>query len=262
VVGAWDATRAERVAVFGPKDDPAVWSVWQPWDAASFGYAPDLYVDSACSQPVAGVRACAADVSPEVVLDPLAIRPDCSLQQFRQAGVRVDSRELFAATSASDCAAASASNLPPHVVFEIAGPEIDDGAFAAVKSFTEGTGPVRLELPGSDASPVALSGAARYVDSRTGQACQPARAADGSLRCFPAGAFDERYYTDPACAKLLAVVPPPDSTCPFVPPPRLTLVPDCGFSQTARWATLAKLRALVDGRDLVRGRGTGSATTA
>jgi 5-methyltetrahydropteroyltriglutamate--homocysteine methyltransferase len=34
----------------------------------------------------------------------------------------------------------------------------------------------------------------------------------------------------------------------------LTLVPDCGFSQTARWATLAKLRSLVAGRDLVRGR--------
>ncbi len=41
-----------------------------------------------------------------------------------------------------------------------------------------------------------------------------------------------------------------------VPPERLTLVPDCGFSQTARWATLAKLRALVAGRDLVRGRTT------
>lgn len=41
-----------------------------------------------------------------------------------------------------------------------------------------------------------------------------------------------------------------------VPPDRLTLVPDCGFSQTARWATLAKLRALVAGRDLVRGRTT------
>jgi 5-methyltetrahydropteroyltriglutamate--homocysteine methyltransferase len=39
-----------------------------------------------------------------------------------------------------------------------------------------------------------------------------------------------------------------------VPPERLTLVPDCGFSQTARWATLAKLRALVAGRDLVLGR--------
>jgi 5-methyltetrahydropteroyltriglutamate--homocysteine methyltransferase len=35
---------------------------------------------------------------------------------------------------------------------------------------------------------------------------------------------------------------------------RLGLVPDCGFSQTARWATTAKLRALVAGRDLVLGR--------
>ncbi|HET9084606.1 MAG TPA: cobalamin-independent methionine synthase II family protein [Candidatus Limnocylindrales bacterium] len=39
-----------------------------------------------------------------------------------------------------------------------------------------------------------------------------------------------------------------------VPPERLSLVPDCGFSQTARWATTAKLRALVEGRDLVLGR--------
>ncbi|MGZ9277259.1 MAG: cobalamin-independent methionine synthase II family protein, partial [Candidatus Limnocylindrales bacterium] len=36
-----------------------------------------------------------------------------------------------------------------------------------------------------------------------------------------------------------------------VPPGRLSLVPDCGFSQTARWATTAKLHALVAGRDLV-----------
>ncbi len=40
-----------------------------------------------------------------------------------------------------------------------------------------------------------------------------------------------------------------------VSPERLVLVPDCGFSQTARWATTAKLRALVAGRDLVLGRG-------
>ena len=39
-----------------------------------------------------------------------------------------------------------------------------------------------------------------------------------------------------------------------VPPGRLTLVPDCGFSQTARWATRAKLAAMVAGRDLVLGR--------
>ena len=38
-----------------------------------------------------------------------------------------------------------------------------------------------------------------------------------------------------------------------VPADRLTLVPDCGFSQTARWATKAKLQALVAGRDLVLG---------
>jgi 5-methyltetrahydropteroyltriglutamate--homocysteine methyltransferase len=42
---------------------------------------------------------------------------------------------------------------------------------------------------------------------------------------------------------------------------RLGVVPDCGFSQTARWATRPKLRALVAGRDLVRGRiGAGRAT--
>ena len=39
-----------------------------------------------------------------------------------------------------------------------------------------------------------------------------------------------------------------------IPPERLTLVPDCGFSQTARWATTAKLHAIVAGRNLVRGR--------
>ena len=41
---------------------------------------------------------------------------------------------------------------------------------------------------------------------------------------------------------------------------RLHVVPDCGFSQTARWATKPKLRAMVAGRDLVRGRGSGSST--
>ena len=39
-----------------------------------------------------------------------------------------------------------------------------------------------------------------------------------------------------------------------VPPERLTLVPDCGLSQTARPAARAKLAALVAGRDLVLGR--------
>jgi 5-methyltetrahydropteroyltriglutamate--homocysteine methyltransferase len=41
-----------------------------------------------------------------------------------------------------------------------------------------------------------------------------------------------------------------------VPPDRLTLVPDCGLSQTARPLGVAKLHALVAGRDLVRGRVT------
>ena len=40
-----------------------------------------------------------------------------------------------------------------------------------------------------------------------------------------------------------------------VPEQRLHVVPDCGFSQTARWATKPKLRALVAGRDLVLGQG-------
>jgi 5-methyltetrahydropteroyltriglutamate--homocysteine methyltransferase len=39
-----------------------------------------------------------------------------------------------------------------------------------------------------------------------------------------------------------------------VPAERLTLVPDCGFSQTARHLATAKLAALVLGRDRVRGR--------
>ena len=45
-----------------------------------------------------------------------------------------------------------------------------------------------------------------------------------------------------------------------VPPDRLTLVPDCGFSQTARHLALAKLEALVNGRDLARGRGAAAPT--
>jgi 5-methyltetrahydropteroyltriglutamate--homocysteine methyltransferase len=39
-----------------------------------------------------------------------------------------------------------------------------------------------------------------------------------------------------------------------VPPDRLALVPDCGFSQTPRYIATAKLAALVRGRDLVRAR--------
>ena len=38
----------------------------------------------------------------------------------------------------------------------------------------------------------------------------------------------------------------------YVPADQLTVTPDCGFSQTARWASLAKLKAMVEGAKLVR----------
>lgn len=38
----------------------------------------------------------------------------------------------------------------------------------------------------------------------------------------------------------------------YVPAGRLTIVPDCGFSQTARWAAKAKLFAMVEGARIVR----------
>lgn len=37
-----------------------------------------------------------------------------------------------------------------------------------------------------------------------------------------------------------------------VAPDKLTIVPDCGFSQTARWASRVKLKAMVDGAKIVR----------
>jgi 5-methyltetrahydropteroyltriglutamate--homocysteine methyltransferase len=39
----------------------------------------------------------------------------------------------------------------------------------------------------------------------------------------------------------------------FVPPARLLLAPDCGLSQTARWAARRKLEALCDGARMVNG---------
>jgi 5-methyltetrahydropteroyltriglutamate--homocysteine methyltransferase len=38
----------------------------------------------------------------------------------------------------------------------------------------------------------------------------------------------------------------------YVAPEKLTIVPDCGFSQTARWAARAKLKAMVEGTRMVR----------
>ncbi len=37
-----------------------------------------------------------------------------------------------------------------------------------------------------------------------------------------------------------------------VDPAKLTITPDCGFSQTARFAARAKLKAMVAGADIVR----------
>jgi 5-methyltetrahydropteroyltriglutamate--homocysteine methyltransferase len=70
-------------------------------------------------------------------------------------------------------------------------------------------------------------------------------------RDVAAGVIDVKNYhlesADEVAARIDAVI------ATGVPADRLTLVPDCGFSQTARWATTAKLKALVAGRDLVRG---------
>jgi 5-methyltetrahydropteroyltriglutamate--homocysteine methyltransferase len=38
----------------------------------------------------------------------------------------------------------------------------------------------------------------------------------------------------------------------YVPADRLSVVPDCGFSQTARWAARSKMKAMVEGAKLVR----------
>jgi 5-methyltetrahydropteroyltriglutamate--homocysteine methyltransferase len=43
----------------------------------------------------------------------------------------------------------------------------------------------------------------------------------------------------------------------FIAPEQLSVVPDCGFSQTARWASRAKLRAMVAGTRIVRHELTG-----
>ena len=47
----------------------------------------------------------------------------------------------------------------------------------------------------------------------------------------------------------------------YVAPDKLGIVPDCGFSQTARWASRAKLKAMVEGTKIVRGELGGSPPT-
>ena len=44
-----------------------------------------------------------------------------------------------------------------------------------------------------------------------------------------------------------------------VPPDRLVVTPDCGFSQTARWAARVKLQNMVRGAEIVRREHTGTA---
>jgi len=44
-----------------------------------------------------------------------------------------------------------------------------------------------------------------------------------------------------------------------VPAEKLSVTPDCGFSQTARWAARGKLKAMVEGTKLVRRELTGEA---
>jgi 5-methyltetrahydropteroyltriglutamate--homocysteine methyltransferase len=81
-----------------------------------------------------------------------------------------------------------------------------------------------------------------------------AAAIAGTGRDVAAGVIDVKNYyletADDVAERIDALL------AAGVPAERLTLVPDCGFSQTARWATRPKLRALVAGRDLVAGRAT------
>ena len=44
----------------------------------------------------------------------------------------------------------------------------------------------------------------------------------------------------------------------YVAAEKLSIVPDCGFSQTARWASRAKLKAMVEGAGIVRRELAGS----
>jgi 5-methyltetrahydropteroyltriglutamate--homocysteine methyltransferase len=43
----------------------------------------------------------------------------------------------------------------------------------------------------------------------------------------------------------------------YVAPEKLSITPDCGFSQTARWAAKRKLVAMVEGARIVRHELTG-----
>ena len=70
-----------------------------------------------------------------------------------------------------------------------------------------------------------------------------------SDRELAAGLVDVKNYyvesADEVAARIRAALE-------HVSPEKLTIVPDCGFSQTARWAAKAKLKSLVEGTRIVR----------
>jgi 5-methyltetrahydropteroyltriglutamate--homocysteine methyltransferase len=75
------------------------------------------------------------------------------------------------------------------------------------------------------------------------------------LREFPpdrelaAGLVDVKNYW---CEPPAVVAERVRTLLTYVAPERLWVLPDCGFSQTARWATVRKLRAMVQGVEIVR----------
>ena len=124
--------------------------------------------------------------------------------------------------------------------FEVMAPLSAPNGLGVVEEFTAArprtTRPLKVTLPG----PYTLSG--RLVTGPGG--IYETRVA--------AGVVDVKSYdletAEVVAARIDAIL------ATGVSPERLALVPDCGFSQTARWAAIPKLRALVAGRDLVLGR--------
>jgi len=45
-----------------------------------------------------------------------------------------------------------------------------------------------------------------------------------------------------------------------VSPEKLSITPDCGFSQTARWAAAAKLKSMVAGAEIIRSELSGTSS--
>ncbi|HEX2514275.1 MAG TPA: methionine synthase [Chloroflexota bacterium] len=75
-----------------------------------------------------------------------------------------------------------------------------------------------------------------------------------SQKVLAAGLVDVKNYSVETAEDVAARV---RAALRYVAPERLVVVPDCGLSQTARWASRAKLRAMVSGTALVRRELTG-----